>query len=75
LTDKSPIGKNSIEGVVVTSTYIGSDTRVYLDVRGLRLKVWEQNHISTLDPRAYYRNGQNVWLSLLPENTLILPMD
>jgi spermidine/putrescine transport system ATP-binding protein len=75
LTDKSPIGQNSIEGVVVTSTYIGSDTRVYLDVRGLRLKVWEQNHISTLDPRAYYRNGQNVWLSLLPENTLILPND
>jgi spermidine/putrescine transport system ATP-binding protein len=75
LTDKPITGQNSIEGVVVTSTYIGSDTRVYLDVRGQRLKVWEQNHISTLDPRAYYRNGQNVWVSLLTENTLILPKD
>jgi ABC-type Fe3+/spermidine/putrescine transport system ATPase subunit len=75
LTDRPPSGLVSLEGVVATSTYIGSDTRVYLDVRGQRLKVWEQNHISTLDPRAYYRNGQSVWVSLLPENTLILPKD
>ena len=75
LTDRPSSGLVSLEGVVATSTYIGSDTRVYLDVRGQRLKVWEQNHISTLDPRAYYRNGQSVWVSLLPENTLILPKD
>jgi len=75
LTDKPVLGQKSLEGVVVTSTYIGSDTRVYLDVRGQRLKVWEQNHISTLDPRAYYRNGQSVWVNLLPENTLVLPKD
>jgi spermidine/putrescine transport system ATP-binding protein len=75
LTEQSPLGQNNVEGVVINSTYIGSDTRVYIDVRGQRMKVWEQNHISTLDPRAYYRNGQSVWLSLLPENTLILPKD
>ncbi len=66
---------NSLEGVVATSTYIGSDTRIYLDVRGQRLKVWEQNHISTLDPGAYYHNGQNVWINLRPENTLVLAKD
>ena len=64
-----------MEGVVVNSTYIGSDTHVYIDVRGQHLKVWEQNRVSTLDPRAYYRNGETVWLRLLPENTLVVPKD
>ncbi|MBI1794828.1 MAG: ABC transporter ATP-binding protein [Chloroflexi bacterium] len=73
LTDKQGIKENSLEAVVTTSTYIGSDTHVYLDVRGQRFKVWEQNRISTLDPRAYYANGQKVWVTLLSENTLILP--
>jgi len=75
LTDKQGIKENSLEGVVTTSTYIGSDTHIYLDIRGLRFKVWEQNRISTLDPRAYYINGQKVWVALLPENTLVLPRD
>lgn len=75
LTDKQGIKENSLEGVVTTSTYIGSDTHVYLDIRGLRFKVWEQNRISTLDPRAYYTNGQKVWVALLAENTLVLPRD
>jgi spermidine/putrescine transport system ATP-binding protein len=75
LTDQPGIKENSLEGVVVNSTYIGSDTHVYLDVRGQRLKVWEQNRISTLDPRAYYLNGQKVWVTLLPENTLVMPRE
>ena len=75
LSDKQGIKENSIEGVVTTSTYIGSDTHLYLDVRGVRLKVWEQNRISTLDPSAYYVNGEKVWVTLLPENTLVLPRD
>jgi spermidine/putrescine transport system ATP-binding protein len=75
LTDQQGIKENSLEGVVVNSTYIGSDTHVYLEVRGQRIKVWEQNRISTLDPRAYYHNGEKVWVTLLAENTLILPMD
>ncbi len=74
LTDQQGIKENSLEGRVVNSTYIGSDTHVYLDVRGQRIKVWEQNRISTLDPRAYYHNGEKVWVTLLAENTLILPM-
>jgi len=75
LTDKQGIKENSLEGTVVTSTYIGSDTHVYLDIRGLKFKVWEQNRISTLDPRAYYTNGQKVWVAILPENTLVLPRE
>lgn len=75
LSDQRGMKENSLEGTVVNSTYIGSDTHVYLDVRGQRVKVWEQNRISTLDPRAYYRNGQKVWLTLLSENTLVLPKD
>ena len=75
LSDKQGIKENSIEGIVATSTYIGSDTHLYLDVRGVRLKVWEQNRISTLDPSAYYVNGEKVWVTLLPENTLVLPRD
>ncbi len=75
LSDHPAIQENSLEGIVVNSTYIGSDTHIFLDVRGQRLKVWEQNRISTLDARAYYRNGQKVWVTLLPENTLVLPKD
>jgi spermidine/putrescine transport system ATP-binding protein len=75
LTDKAQSQANSFEGLVVSSTYIGSDTHVYLDVRGQRLKVWEQNRTSTLDPKAYYQNGQRVWVTLRAENTLVLPRD
>ena len=75
LSNQSTPKGNALGGVVVNSTYIGSDTHVYLDVRGQRIKVWEQNRISTLDPRAYYQSGQQVWLSLMAENTLVLPKD
>jgi spermidine/putrescine transport system ATP-binding protein len=75
LSDKSAAGGSGLEGTVVNSTYIGSDTHLYLDVHGQRMKVWEQNRVSTLDPRAYYQTGQKVRLSLMPENTLVLPKD
>ncbi len=75
LSDEMGIKENSFEAVIVRSTYIGSDTHVYLDIRGQRVKVWDQNRISTVDPDAYYRNGQRVWATLLPENTLVLPKD
>ncbi len=75
LSDNSAAGGSGLEGTVVNSTYIGSDTHLYLDVHGQRMKVWEQNRVSTLDPRAYYQTGQKVRLSLMPENTLVLPKD
>jgi spermidine/putrescine transport system ATP-binding protein len=66
---------NCIEGVIATSTYVGSDTRVYVDVRGKRIKVWEQNRTSRLDPELAYKAGQKTWLTLDPENTLVMLRD
>ncbi len=75
LSGQPDASQNCFEGQVITSTYIGSDTHIYLDVCGKRFKVWEQNRISTLDPRASYRDGQKVWLTLLADNTVVLPKE
>ena len=48
---------------------------VYVDVNGAKLKVYEQNRISRLDPKSFYAVGQEVWLMLMPENTLVLKKD
>jgi ABC-type Fe3+/spermidine/putrescine transport system ATPase subunit len=65
---------NTFQTKVVSTTYIGSDTRVVVDFGGsLRMTIWEQNKISTLDPQAYYSLGQVVWLTMMPENVLVLP--
>jgi spermidine/putrescine transport system ATP-binding protein len=75
LAEKANLSRNCFEGKIVSSTYIGSDTHLIVEVNGLRLKVWEQNKISSLDPRAYYTVGQQVWLTLFPDNTLVLAND
>jgi spermidine/putrescine transport system ATP-binding protein len=75
LSDTPGTGGNNLEGSVITSTYIGSDTRIYLDVRGQRIKVWEQNRTSRLDPRSLFRTGAKVWITLPAENTLVLGKD
>jgi spermidine/putrescine transport system ATP-binding protein len=68
--------ENLLRGKVVTTAYIGSDTRVDLDLgNDVRLRAWEQNDISTLDPEAYYANGDAVRIYLPYENTLVLPED
>jgi spermidine/putrescine transport system ATP-binding protein len=61
---------------IVNTTYIGSDTRVLIDFgMEVKLKVWEQNHLSTLDTLAYYAPGQELWVTMRPENVFILPQD
>jgi spermidine/putrescine transport system ATP-binding protein len=72
ITEKQTIDANFLQGRITNTVYIGTDTHVYLDVCGMKLKVYEQNHISRLDPRSFYVVGQEVWLMLLPENTLVL---
>ena len=72
LAEKRTMSENCFEGKIVSTTYIGSDTHLVVDVAGMKIKVWEQNKISSLDPAAYYTVGQKVWLTLFPENTLIL---
>ncbi len=67
---------NQLKGRVTASAYIGSDTRVVLDLgAGVRMKAWEQNAISTLDPEAYYSVGDPVLIFVPYENTLVLPED
>lgn len=68
--------ENQLKGRVTATAYIGSDTRVVLELgTGVRMKVWEQNAISTLDPEAYYCSGDAVRVIVPYENTLILPED
>ncbi len=68
--------ENVIKGKVTATAYIGSDTRVVLELAtGVRMKVWEQNAISTLDPEAYYSAGDAVKIIIPYENTLVLPED
>jgi ABC-type Fe3+/spermidine/putrescine transport system ATPase subunit len=74
LADKAALNHNCLLGRVVTTAYIGSDTRVIVDLNdGTRLTIWEQNKVSTLDPNAYYTAGQEIWVVLFSENTLVLP--
>jgi spermidine/putrescine transport system ATP-binding protein len=64
---------NYLHARVVTTAYVGSDTRVIVDLGdGIRLNVWEQNNISTLDPEAYYTAGDKVRVHMPVENTLVL---
>jgi spermidine/putrescine transport system ATP-binding protein len=61
---------------IINTMYIGSDTRIVIDFGGgTQLKVWEQNHLSTLDTLAYYAPGQELWVTMRPENVLILPQE
>jgi len=67
---------NQLKGRVAATAYIGSDTRVIIDLGdNIRMKVWEQNAISTLDPDAYYSTGDAVRIIVPYENTLVLPED
>jgi len=67
---------NQLKGRVAATAYIGSDTRVIIDLGdNIRMKVWEQNAISTLDPEAYYSTGDAVRIIVPYENTLVLPED
>ena len=72
LAEKAVLNQNCFEGTIDLVTYIGSDTHLHVSVNDLKLKVWEQNKISSLDPAAYYTVGQKIWLTLFPENTLVL---
>lgn len=72
LAEKAMLNQNCFEGTIDLVTYIGSDSHLHVNVKGLKLRVWEQNKISSLDPAAYYTVGQKVWLTLFPENTLVL---
>jgi spermidine/putrescine transport system ATP-binding protein len=68
-------GAGVFKAKVGTSVYIGSDTHLYLNLNGSRLKVMEQNRISSLDPNTFYVKDEEVLFTFPPENTLILKKD
>jgi spermidine/putrescine transport system ATP-binding protein len=68
-------GAGVFKAKVGTSVYIGSDTHLYLNLNGSRLKVMEQNRISSLDPSTFYAKDEEVLFIFPPENTLILKKD
>jgi len=75
IAEKNVVNQNMFQGKVSNTVYIGADTQVFIDLPGMKLKVWEQNRISRLDPKSFYNVGQEVWLMLMPENTLVLKKD
>lgn len=75
LISEKPFNQNTFQGEVTNTVYIGTDTHVYVNVLGKRIKVFEQNRISRLDPGSFYTVGQHVTLVMMPENVLILKKD
>lgn len=75
LISEKPMNQNCFRGKVTNTVYIGTDTHVFVDVNGKRIKVFEQNRISRLDPGSFYTVGQDVQLVMLPENVLVLKKD
>ena len=71
ITEKG-MSLNTFTGKVMNTVYIGTDTHVYANVQGKRVKVFEQNRISRLDPGSFYSVGQEVLLVMMPENVLVL---
>jgi len=76
LAEADALNFNCFRARVLTTAYIGSDTRILIDLdHQFQLKVWEQNKISTLDSQAFYASGTEVWATWFPENALVLPED
>jgi spermidine/putrescine transport system ATP-binding protein len=72
----TPNAPNCFPTRVIKTTYIGSDSRLIIDFGAdVHLIVWEQNRLSVIDPLAYYKSGQEVWLTILPENVLVMPLE
>jgi spermidine/putrescine transport system ATP-binding protein len=72
LLDKSSGGPNTYEVTVQSVGYVGSDTRVIVDLGTDKIDIWEQNTLSTLDPNYFFRPGEKAWLTFRPENALVL---
>ena len=75
IAEKDTKSNTMFRARVTNTVYIGADTHIYVDVHDTKVKVLEQNRISRLDPKSFYVVGQDVWLMLMPENTLVLKKD
>jgi len=73
LTEKPSLNINCFPARIQAMTYIGPDTRLVVRLSpSLTMSVWEQNRLSTLDPSAYFTRGEEVWVTWLPDNALVL---
>jgi spermidine/putrescine transport system ATP-binding protein len=64
---------NTYEVTVFSIAYVGSDTRVIINLGAQHIDVWEQNSTSTLNPDDYFfKPGEKAWLTFKPENALVL---
>lgn len=72
LAEQVVTGANVYPVTVDHVAYIGSDTRIAVQLHGQQFEVWEQNDLSTLNPQAYYARGDTAYLSWPVENALVL---
>ena len=73
LENASTATANTYQVHVFSIAYVGSDTRVIINLGSQRIDVWEQNSSSTLNPDDYFfKSGESAWLTFKPENALVL---
>ena len=75
IVEESESKSNLLLGRVTDTVYIGADTHIFVDVNDVKIKVWEKNRMSRLDPESFYSVGQEIRLVLMAENTLVLKKD
>jgi spermidine/putrescine transport system ATP-binding protein len=64
---------NLFEVRVENVAYIGSDTQLLITMpHGDKLRVYDQNDLSTVDENYFYAAGDQAWISWRPENALVL---
>ncbi len=74
LNEPPPPPANCLAGIIQEVVYIGTDTHFQVSVaEGLKIRVRQQNRISTPDQRAYSGDrGDQVYVAWAPESTLLL---
>ena len=72
LLEKQPSGPNSYQVKVHSIGYVGSDTRIIVEMGTALIDVWEQNTVSTLDPNFFFHPGEPAWMTFKPESALVL---
>ena len=64
---------NLFEVRVDRVAYIGSDTQLEITMPyGAKVRVYDQNDLSTVDEDYFYQAGDQAWISWRPENALVL---
>ena len=75
IMEQKSLTSNVFQANIEDIVYIGSTSRVFAKTGETRITIWEQNKISTLNPREFLAAGSTVDIVVFPENVLILPTD